>query len=130
MNDLFNKIKKNIDKSMTTVSVKSSTALEINKLKAAIKTFNTSIEQRKNELGGLVYNMYLEGAYDESKFAEIGETIKGLEVQIKEKEAEIEKVKEEENQILAKESGKLVCECGAAIEDEMLFCVECGKKVR
>lgn len=129
MSDFFNNFKKNLDKGMATVSVKSTTALEVNKLKQHLRTLTTTMEHRKVELGTIVYNMYLNNKFDESKYGEICEEIKLLEEQCKEKEAEIEGIKKESEEILGKNLGPVRCECGASIEPGMVFCVECGKKV-
>lgn len=104
MGDFLNKLKKNIDKSMTTVSVKSNTAIEINKIKSQIKVIKSDIEQKKSKLGDTLYKMYLEDTYHYTVQSDICEAIKKAEEDLRTKELEIEQIKKEEERLLAEKN--------------------------
>ena len=130
MADLFKKFKKEIDKGVAAVSIKSSIVLETNKIRVHIRTLTEKIEQSKRDLGHMVYRMYLNEAFNKDEYMKACEAIIQLENQCKVQEEMIEKIKEQEAEILGKDTKVRVCECGTALEEEMVFCSACGKKVQ
>ncbi|MEG0712697.1 MAG: hypothetical protein RR448_10730 [Niameybacter sp.] len=101
MSDFFSKFKQTLDKGMNTVSVKSNTAIEVNKVKTTIRTLSSTIQQQKLEIGNTFYTMYLEDAFDLEKCKELCQHIQALEKELKENEAEVEMIKAKEEMLLA-----------------------------
>lgn len=106
MADFFAKLKKSFDKGVNTVSIKSNTLVEINKVKSEIHTLNTNIQQQKNELSNKFYSMYLQDEIDVEACKVFCEHIKELEAQVGEKEREIEGIKAKEEILLAEANKK------------------------
>lgn len=107
MADFFAKLKKTFDKGVNTVSIKSNTLVEINKVKNEIHTINTNIQQQKNELSNKFYNMYLQDEIDIEVCKVFCERIKELERQSDEKEREIEEIKAKEEILLTEANKKI-----------------------
>lgn len=107
MADFFAMLKKTFDKGVNTVSIKSNTLVEINKVKNEIHTLNTNIQQQKNELSNKFYNMYLQDKIDIEVCKVFCERIKELEGQIGEKERELEEIKAKEEVLLAEANKKV-----------------------
>lgn len=101
MGDFFSKFKKSLDKGVNTVSIKSNTMVEINKVKSNTTTLKNTIQAKKMEIANNFYDMYLEDAIEIEKCISICEEIKNLEAEIKVKEAEIEGIKAKEEILLA-----------------------------
>lgn len=182
MGDFFSKFKKSLDKGVNTVSIKSNTLVEINKVKSSITALRNTVQVKKIEMANNFYTMYLEEAIDLEKCIFICEEIKDLEKEIKNKEIEIENIKMKEGSLLAeankpeevrrhtvitpnvvvveeelseetvqiidegiiedtmpvsegpiedviKEVSVKICECGSILQEDMKFCVQCGKKI-
>lgn len=128
MSSVFKKFKKSIDKSVATVSVKSNTLLEINKIKLHMDSLREKIISKKVELGETVYNLYIDGVPYNTVVETICEEVKDLNAQIVEKEKEIEATKEQEEAILGSAERDNTCECGKEIPEGHGFCTHCGKK--
>jgi len=129
MADLFKKFKQEIDKGVAIVSIKSSAVIETNKIRVHIRTLTEKIEQSKKDLGDMVYTMYLSQSFDQEAYTNACDAIIKLEEQRQEKAVSIEKIKEQESEILGKDNKTKTCECGAVLQEEMVFCMECGKKI-
>lgn len=125
----MNKFKEKMDKSVATVSIKSSSTMEITKLKNYIKTLSYQIEEKKDLLGRIVYKMYKEGAVDQHAYEEVCQQIHTLELKCEESEKKIEEIKRDEEELLGINRVSTRCECGAILDDNNLFCGECGKKI-
>ncbi|MGL4345295.1 MAG: hypothetical protein ACRCTE_08865 [Cellulosilyticaceae bacterium] len=126
---LFGKIKDNLDKGVATVTLKSSTVMEMNKCKLFIRTLTEKIEDQKKQLGILVYDMYSQNHFDENIYQEKCRQIAHLEEQRIAQEQKIEELKNQETEILGGTQAKQ-CSCGATIQEGMLFCVNCGTKIQ
>ncbi len=129
MANFLDKMKEKIDQGVTTVSVKSNTAVEVSKLKTYIKTLTGQIEQRKAELGQLYYQMHVEGDMNEALLQDVCEAIKVLYSKQEESLKMIEGFKEEEQEILGKKDTAGRCVCGATVEKDAKFCGECGRSI-
>lgn len=101
MGELFNKFKKSVDKGVSTVSIKSNTMVEMNRIKGIIGTLKEMIKSKKMVIGNRFYRMYLEGTIDVQKCIGLCEEIKELEEEIKEKGREIEEIKAKEGILIA-----------------------------
>lgn len=129
MADMFKKLKKTIDKGVATVSVKSNSLIEINKINVHMNSLVEKIANKKVELGEMVYRMYIENNPDQEAIAALCQEIIGLKEQHKEKEKEIERIKQEEVEILGTDKTEIKCSCGQIIPEEYSFCTSCGAKV-
>ncbi len=129
MADFFDKVKQGIDKGITTVRVKSKEVIETTKIKGQIR----AIQERKNaaleELGNIVYTMFLKGGFDEERAKEKCEGIRGLDSQIKEKEKELNQIHLQTEEALGKPKAVAICDCRAEIYEGAKFCGKCGKRV-
>jgi len=128
MADFFDKVKQNINKGITTASVKSKEMLEVTRLNGQIST----IQQQKNsaieELGNIVYTMFLKNSFDEARQQEKCDSIQKLDNQIKKLEDEILDVQNKARQSLGGAIAISKCSCGADIFEDTKFCGSCGKK--
>jgi hypothetical protein len=129
MTDFFDKVKQGIGKGITTVSVKSKEALETTKLKGLIGTLQERKKSSLEELGNIVFTMFLKGKFDEKRIKEKCEIIGELDSEIKEKEEELKQVHLKAQEALGLPRAVAVCNCGAEIYEGTKFCVKCGKRV-
>jgi NADH pyrophosphatase NudC (nudix superfamily) len=128
MADFFDKVKQGIGKGITTVSVKSKEALETTKLKGQIVTLQERKKSALEELGNIVFTMFLKGSFDEERIKGKCEIIRGLDSQIKEKEDELRQVHLKAQEALGLPKAVAVCNCGAEIYEGTKFCGKCGQK--
>ncbi len=126
MVNLFDKVKSGLDKGISTVSVKSQEVLEVTKIKSHIGNLKEQIINAQSKLGEDVYQMYLQSGIDQTVIQEKCESIKALENQVAEKEAELQKV----HLKAAEAMGKKFCDvCKTEIPEDAKFCGKCGNKV-
>lgn len=67
MVDFFDKVREGIGKGITTVSVKSKEMVETTKLKGQVGTLQEQKRSALEEMGNIVYTMFLKGAFDEER---------------------------------------------------------------
>lgn len=134
MADFFEKIKKGIDKSVTTVSVKSKEMLETTQLRSLIKTLQDEKRARLEELGNIVYTLFVQEKLDQEqqRIREKCEGVVGLDKRIREKEEEIIQVQQKAQEALGKSAAVAMasCSCGATLYEGTKFCGSCGKPVQ
>ena len=130
---MLEKIKRGIDKGITSVGVQSSTYFETSKLQSKIDGLNSTITQIKNELGSNIYNQWKNGADVTLYIDEVCTNIKNLEREIEQYQAKILELKAEKDRILSGEAlietEGIVCSCGQRNNTEAVFCIGCGKKL-
>jgi len=129
MGDFFDKAKQSIGKGITKVSVKSKEMLETTKLKGQIGTLCERKKGALEELGNVVYIMFLKNTFDQERIKAKCEAIKVLDSQIKEKEEELKEIHRKADEALGKPKVVAVCGCGADIYEGAKFCAKCGKKI-
>lgn len=128
-------IKNSFSKGLTVLNVKTSTFLEINKIKTYISTLTGEIEIMKKEIGELVYQEWsVSGNVTLDAISEKLNAIKEKEEIIKIQEEEVVRLNESEKQILgAAENAQqavLVCpNCGQTYDAAPKFCRKCGTKM-
>jgi len=129
MVELFDKVKQGIGKGVTTVSVKSKEMLETTRLKGEVE----ALQQRKRgsleELGNIVYTMFLRDSFNDERIKEKCKAIHGLDDQIKEKQDELAEIVAKTQELLGKPVIVSRCECGGEITAGAKFCVRCGSKI-
>lgn len=129
MADFLDKVKQGISKGVSTASVKSKELLEVTRLKSQINNIQKRRIDAIEELGNIVYTMYLKENIDELRIKDKALEIQKVDSQIRNWENEIVEV-----QKIARESLGLVasigaCVCGAEIYEDTKFCGGCGKKI-
>ena len=132
MADIFGRIKRTIDKGVTTVSVKSTGLLESTKVKGFISSLTDQREEMIKDLGNIVYSLYSNDNLDKEQIIQKCNEIKLIEDKIKEKQIELERIQKEQEEILGNngQGSAVKCECGAVLQAESNFCVKCGKKIK
>jgi hypothetical protein len=96
MADFFSKLKKGIDKGTAIVSTKSSTMIEVNKLKSEISTTQKVKKETLMELGTKVFTLYQEGTFDIGQVQDLITNIGEADIRVAELEVQIAKIQEEE----------------------------------
>ncbi len=129
MADFFEKVRREIDKGITTISAKSKEMLETTKLKSQIGTLQEQKRSALEELGNIVYVMFHKGAFDEERIKLKCEALAGLDKQIEEKDEELQRIHLEAKQTLGGPNTVARCDCGAEIYEGAKFCRQCGKKL-
>lgn len=130
MADFFDKMKQSVGKGVATASVKSKEMLDSNKVKNQIESLQKQKKESIEELGNIVYTMYLKDAIDEATIRQKSALITGIEEQIKEKEEELRRIHERADKALGKQTAAGYCpSCGAEIYENAKFCGKCGSKI-
>ncbi len=129
MADIFDRVRQGIDKGITTITARSKELLENSKLNSQIRTLKDQKKAALEELGNIVYVMFLKGDLDAERIKAKAAAIAELDNQTKGAEEELRRVFEETQNTLGigKISGR--CDCGAGISDGAKFCRHCGRKV-
>jgi hypothetical protein len=126
MSDLFDKVKQEIEKGISTVNIKSKEVLESLKIKKQVETLQEQAEIATAELGQMVYGMFIQSNLNQEKIEEKCQVILVLNRQLKEKEIELNQLHLETGAAL----GKIYCiNCKAEICEGTQFCGQCGEKV-
>lgn len=143
MASIIKKIKSEFDKGLVSVSVNSSTLLEITKLNGIIASLKEKKEVLIIELGNLSYEEMLGNSeiIKDSKQKVFDEIVE-IDIKINEKLENIKKINDEKNEVISiiskdnSESQKHqgfneenICECGSKIKENAKFCTICGKPV-
>jgi len=129
MADFFDKVKQGVGKGITTVSVRSKEMLETTRIKGQIGTFQEQKRVAIEELGNIVYTMFVKTGFDEERIKQKCEAIAGIDRQIKGKEEELTQIHLKAQQELGMPKTVALCACGAPIYEDTKFCGKCGKKV-
>lgn len=128
MADLFNKLKQGLDKGVTAASVKSKEVIESTKLKSQIRDLQGRKREVLEELGNIVYTMFLQGGFDDALLREKAAALAALDNQIKQKEAEEKDIHIKAQEAMGKPKMAGVCSCGAELPVGAKFCGKCGRK--
>ena len=133
-------IKSTFSKGLTMLNMKTSSFLELNKIKTYINTLNAEIATLKSDIGELVFQAWLSG---QEPLGE--ETIKKLNLVqeelalIAEQEEAAAKIASMEKQILGEqeksqepeqsEPVRICSNCGQVYEQPVKFCTKCGNRM-
>ena len=128
MADFLDKVKQGVGKGITTVSVKSKEMVETTRIRGQIGAFQEQRKLSMEELGNIVYTMFVRGVFDEGRIKGKCEAIVGIDKQIKEKEEELNQIHLKAQQDLGMVKTLSTCTCGAPIYEGSKFCGKCGKK--
>ncbi len=135
---MLGKIKESIDKSLVSVSVKSGTYLETEKLKAKVGNVKDEIHSLKQELGEAVFAQWKNGGVNPQTIESACAALSRKEQEIARYQEEIDRITVEKAKILgeepraaaaaAREDG-MTCSCGKVNAPGARFCKACGKKL-
>jgi hypothetical protein len=128
--DLFDKLKQEVGRGVTTVSVKSKEMLEATKVKSQVSETQEKKRAALEELGNIAYTMFLKGEFNEERLRARCAAIKGLDIQMGEKEDELREMHSRAEQALGKPKPTAVCACGAEIHGGAKFCGTCGREIK
>ena len=114
-------IKNAFSKGITALNVKTSNYLEETKLKTYINTLNDEINVIKMEAAGMAYSLWLDSNFGlttelEDRFMQI----KNRQEIIAQKQKEIERLEQEEKQILG------AAPAGGGVREGVIYCTNCG----
>ncbi len=129
MKDFFDKIQKGVGKGIHKVGAKTKEMIESTKIKGQIKILEDQKKSALEELGNIVFTMFLKDNFDMGRIKEKCKNIKELNSQIEEKEEELRQIYLVAQEALGKPRAVSICECGAEIYEGAKFCGKCGKKV-
>lgn len=133
---MLGRLKESIDKGIVSMSVKSSTYMETEKLKAKSGNVTEKMEVIIHELGAGVYGQWKAGTIDNGYIEQVCLRLKGLEDTVMEYQKQIEDLEREKEKILtgdtedgylAGQEGAVRCVCGRWNPPEAKFCTGCGK---
>lgn len=128
---MLGRIKDSIDKGIVSMSVKSSTYLETEKLKTKVENTTGKIKAASMEMGAAVYEQWKVGAVKMDYIETMCGHMKEMENEIAGYQAQIDKLEQEKAKILGEEenskAGGCICTCGYRSEPGANFCVHCGK---
>lgn len=126
---MLGRIKDSIDKGIVSVSVKSSTYLETEKLKTKVENITGKIKAASTEMGAAVYEQWKAGAVKMDYIETMCGHMKEMENEIAGYQTQIDKLEQEKAKILGEEhskAGGCPCTCGYVNEPGAKFCVHCG----
>ncbi len=128
MAEFLDKIKENIGKGITTVSVASKELIETSRLKGEIAAARRQKRELLEELGSIVFVMVSRDAFDMERVREKCAAAGGLDERIRGLEEAIRELHAKSEEALGKKKAA-ACECGADIPEGAKFCGKCGKPV-
>lgn len=130
-------IKDMLSKGVTSVNVKTSNFMEINKIKTYINTLSDEITELEKVIGKKTYEAYKSGSFDLSIVENELQKIRANYVEINNQETKIKTIEEEAEKILGSGNqsvdmtGKIVCpSCGRVNTGDSKFCVGCGTQLK
>lgn len=134
---VLGKIKESIDKSLVSVSVKSGTYLETEKLKAKVGNVQEEIHNLKQELGEAIFAQWKNGGVNPQTIESACAALNRKEAEIAGYQAQIDQITLEKARILGEElkpaatgrEGGVTCSCGKVNAPGAKFCKACGKKL-
>ncbi len=95
--------------------------LEVGKLKTKISTLGKNRNELLTALGAVAYDQFRRGVDDPAAFAELGEKIRAVELEIAQTQARLGELES------SQDAGRVACPaCGAVNASGAAFCVKCG----
>lgn len=122
--------KESITKGITTINMKTSNFMEESKYKTHITSLENEINTLELNLGKTIFEKWKSGADYKEGIEDALNTIQSKYDAIDEQKRNIEKLHEEEKQILGNQpnqpTGKFCTKCGAPNDPNYKFCCKCG----
>ena len=135
-------LKDSFTKSITTINVKTNNFMEQSKCKTYISTLEDEIQKLKLQAGTIAYEKWKNGEDIKEAAEGLFQTISQKYDEIRAQEEKIQKLYEEEQQILGKAPGAnaanipnygnaVFCsQCGAKNAENYRFCISCGRPLQ
>jgi hypothetical protein len=103
----------------------------IAQIRASIISLNRELEQEKKELGDALLQLYDAGELTQPELLELCEQLAPLRGQIAQKEAEIERIRQEEAPEVPIPTlyGHICPRCKTKFPAEVIFCPNCGTRI-
>lgn len=138
MEDAVSRLKSGLSKTVTQINLKTSSFLEVNKIKTYIQTLNDDIKALKSLIGETAYSQWTETEINIESLAEICVQIKEKENLISEQERAIDELNYHAQAVLGEQSTpgignnpQFICpNCGMVYSLEINFCTKCGNKMK
>jgi hypothetical protein len=125
MAEFYQKVKQEIEKGISNVSIRSKEVLENIKIKKQVENLEEQMNGLLVELGQSVYAMFGANLLNQEEIGKKCELIAGLEQQLKEKKEELSQIHLQAGTAL----GKIYCnQCNAEIAEGAQYCGQCGQK--
>lgn len=140
-NNTFSKLKSSLDRSITTISVKTSSSLEKAKVNTHIESLREEIRKLTYSVGETTYSMWASGEIDPAKLETILIAIRDKEAEIAALTQELSNIDERAQKIFGSEkpvpntpaaapAGQIICpNCGTIYEIAVRFCRKCGQQL-
>lgn len=129
MAEFFEKLKREVDKGVTNLSVKSREVLETSRLNSQMEVIEARKKEALEELGNIVYTMHQKGSLDAERLQAKCVALAALDEQIRQKQAELLALRAQTQEALGRPKPAAVCGCGAEIHEGAKFCGKCGSAV-
>ncbi len=125
MAEFYQKVKQEIEKGISNVSIRSKEVFENIKIKKQIENLEEQINTSLVELGQSVYTMFGANLFNQEEIGQKCELIAGLEWQLTERKEELSQIHLQAGTAI----GKIYCNnCKAEIAEGAQFCGQCGQK--
>ncbi|HBE81056.1 MAG TPA: hypothetical protein DDW65_25195 [Firmicutes bacterium] len=125
MAEFYQKVKQEIEKGISTVSIRSKEVMEDMKIKKQVETLEDQFETAKSGLGQMVYGMFGQNNFSQEQIVENCKVIGELEQQLQDKKQELNQLHREAGTAL----GKTYCSrCKTEIPEGHQYCGQCGEK--
>ncbi len=125
MAEFYQKVKQEIEKGISNVSIRSKEVLEDIKIKKQAENLEEQINISLRELGQEVYAMFIANLFNQEEIIQKCDSIAGLEHQLQEKKEELSLIHLQAGTAL----GKLYCNnCKAKLTEGAQYCGQCGQK--
>ncbi|WAC07932.1 MAG: zinc ribbon domain-containing protein [Thermodesulfobacteriota bacterium] len=128
MKEFIERVKEKALEGINSLSSKSYRSLWLMKLRTKVMDLEKEKNDKINELGRLVYDLFRRDEYDEPKVRGLFSAISETEHQIVTTENEIKRL--EEISATTGHTSMAACECGASLTSGQKFCSNCGKEVQ
>ena len=126
MAEFYQKVKQELEKGISNVSIRSKEVLENLKINKQIEALKAQMEASQLELGQSVYDMIKENNLNQEVIVQKCEMITGLQQLLYAKQENLNQLHLEIGTAL----GKTYCNgCKAEIDDGAKFCGQCGEKI-
>jgi len=127
MSSFFDKLRAGAD----TAAFEARRQARILALQNEIASLRAQIRQQQTSLGEITYRLFQAGQVEQPELVQLCQALRDLESQIADKQAEIERVKQEQPPVRVPGSpGGQVCNnCRAPLSADDVFCPQCGTKV-
>lgn len=139
--DVFQKVGDSVNRTITKISVKTSSSLEKSKIKLHIESLTSELQKMLQNVGEHVYNLWLNGENSDQQLEAKLNVIKQKKSEIAQLNAQLAAIDDRDDEILGNKSvfdAKVPAQpqkphcpnCGTECEATAKFCRKCGYKLQ